>query len=191
MEDNSVVQLKGLIAKKEKIEEDLKDFQEVLESNNVGMKEDLVDKDGYPRADIDVYSVRTARNKIICLRNDLSSIMKEIEEGLHKVHAMARENPKESNVEDMDTSPDLEMHPFLSVDLISRESPAEKAGLTLGDQILKFGTITSKNFNGLASIGSLVQHSKGKPVPIVINREGSIKNITLTPNTWEGRGLLG
>ena len=33
--------------------------------------------------------------------------MREIEEGLHKVHAMARENPKESNVEDMDTSPGI------------------------------------------------------------------------------------
>jgi len=26
----------------------------------------LVDKEGYPRSDIDVYSVRVARNKIIC-----------------------------------------------------------------------------------------------------------------------------
>ena len=42
-------------------------------------------------------------------------------------------------------------------------------GLKLGDQILKFGTITSKNFNGLASIGSLVQHSKGVCFSLIHN----------------------
>lgn len=30
------------------------------------MQEALVDNDGYPRADIDVYQVRHARHKIIC-----------------------------------------------------------------------------------------------------------------------------
>ncbi len=30
------------------------------------MDQPLVDREGYPRADIDVYQVRTARHKIIC-----------------------------------------------------------------------------------------------------------------------------
>ena len=33
--------------------------------HNIGMSEPLVDDEGYPRSDIDVYAVRTARNKII------------------------------------------------------------------------------------------------------------------------------
>ena len=30
------------------------------------MQGSLVDNEGFPRADIDIYAVRTARNKIIC-----------------------------------------------------------------------------------------------------------------------------
>ncbi len=38
------------------------------------------------------------------LRNDLSSVMKEIEEGLYKAHALARENKTSMKIEGMDTS---------------------------------------------------------------------------------------
>lgn len=34
--------------------------------NRVGMTDELVDSDGYPRQDIDVYQVRHARHRIIC-----------------------------------------------------------------------------------------------------------------------------
>lgn len=36
------------------------------QGGGVGVEGALVDRDGYPRSDIDVYAVRTARNKIIC-----------------------------------------------------------------------------------------------------------------------------
>lgn len=32
---------------------------------NVGMNESLVDNEGFPRNDIDIYQVRIARNKIV------------------------------------------------------------------------------------------------------------------------------
>jgi 26S proteasome non-ATPase regulatory subunit 9 len=41
----------------------------VLQQRGVGMSEPLVDKDGYPRNDIDVYSVRKARHDINCMYN--------------------------------------------------------------------------------------------------------------------------
>lgn len=37
-----------------------------MQQGVVGMEGELVDGEGYPRSDIDVYAVRTARNKIIC-----------------------------------------------------------------------------------------------------------------------------
>ena len=46
------------------------------------MREPLVDNDGYPRNDIDVYQVRHARHQINTLQNDLKSLLKEIEKGL-------------------------------------------------------------------------------------------------------------
>lgn len=37
-----------------------------VQQDGVGMHGRLVDSEGYPRADIDVYAVRTARHRIIC-----------------------------------------------------------------------------------------------------------------------------
>ena len=35
--------------------------------NNTDMTQSLVDDEGFPRNDIDVYQVRTVRHKIICM----------------------------------------------------------------------------------------------------------------------------
>lgn len=51
------------------------------------MNEPLVDADGFPRNDIDVYQCRNARHQIIYLQNDLKVLIKEIEKGLEAVHA--------------------------------------------------------------------------------------------------------
>lgn len=51
------------------------------------MQDPLVERDGFPRNDIDVHQVRHARHQIICLQNDLKALMLDIERGLHDVHA--------------------------------------------------------------------------------------------------------
>ena len=53
-----------LTSQKEEIELELKGLEQII--NPVGMHEPLVDASGFPRADVDVYSIRHARNKIIC-----------------------------------------------------------------------------------------------------------------------------
>lgn len=86
--------VKDLMAKKDAIEKEIKEFQDVLDSvsfiykqldvfieindyrsnlktvffqqKGVGMHEKLIDDENYPRSDIDVYAVRVARNRIIC-----------------------------------------------------------------------------------------------------------------------------
>lgn len=35
--------------------------------NNIGMNEPLIDSDDYPRSDIDVFKVRHARQRVICM----------------------------------------------------------------------------------------------------------------------------
>ena len=97
-----------------------------------------------------------------------------------------------------------------------------------GDQIVRFGSITGENSQGLHDIASVVQHSKGvkiqniqvnnlfsfiilryklvfnplilhififalyqSPLSIIVEREGRRHTLSLTPNTWSGRGLLG
>ena len=53
---------------------------------DVGMNGPLIDSEGYPRNDIDIVKVRTARQKIICLMNDHKEIMKKISDALESIH---------------------------------------------------------------------------------------------------------
>nr|KAF6311919.1 hypothetical protein mPipKuh1_009107 [Pipistrellus kuhlii] len=55
------------------------------------MDEPLVDCEGYPRSDVDLYQVRTARHNIACLQNDHKAVMKQVEEALHRLHARDKE----------------------------------------------------------------------------------------------------
>lgn len=55
-----------LMEEKDRIESELREQNAILHANNVGMEDPLVDAEGYPRNDIDVYKVRHARHRIIC-----------------------------------------------------------------------------------------------------------------------------
>ncbi|CAM1302412.1 PSMD9 (predicted) [Pycnogonum litorale] len=180
---------------KEDIEEEIKSYLEILDSQkNVGMDEPLVDENGYPRNDIDVYQVRTARHKIICLRNDFKEKMLQIERGLHAVHKKDRENVsmEELKIKNRDTAKrDSQMKSILRVDEISHGSPADDAGLKIGDEIISFGSVNWDNFQNMKSIADIVQHSVEKKIKLTIKRGDSTVNVTLTPKSWSGRGLLG
>ncbi|KAJ7323374.1 26S proteasome non-ATPase regulatory subunit 9 [Desmophyllum pertusum] len=195
MADVSMQKVKDLMAKKDAIEKEIKEFQDTLDSQKgVGMQGTLIDEQNYPRSDIDVYAVRVARNRIICLQNDHKVLMKEIEEGIHEIHARAREqkdNEKETKEDTEMADISTKLKAFLRVDSVAEGSPSSQAGLKIGDHILKFGSISGENFNGLQDIASVVQHSKGIPVSITVEREERTQTLSLTPNTWSGRGLLG
>ena len=181
-----------LMKDKDKIETEIKALQEVLDANHVGMDDPVVDSEGYPRNDIDVYQIRHARHKIICLRNDHKALMNKIEEGLHKVHAVAKNQTESSTAataNDIVETTDLE--PFLRVNLVSSGSPAELAGIQVEDLILAFGSIDYRNFKSLKDIGTLVQNSRYKTINVNIKRGSMILSLTLTPRPWSGKGLLG
>ncbi|XP_070156819.1 26S proteasome non-ATPase regulatory subunit 9 [Polyergus mexicanus] len=181
-----------LMKDKENIETNLRTLKEILDSNHVGMDEPLVDSEGFPRQDIDVYQVRHARHKMICLTNDHKALMKKIEEGLHKIHALAGGNEAQepvSNVSDIQETEMLE--PFLRVNLVSPGSPAEIAGLQVEDLILEFGSIHYRNFKSLTDIGKLVENSRYKIINLKIKRGFNTIILSLTPRPWVGKGLLG
>ncbi|KAG8597676.1 hypothetical protein GDO81_002354 [Engystomops pustulosus] len=161
----SMRDVQQLIARKDEIEAQIKAYYDVLEDQkNIGMEETLVDREGYPRADIDIYQVRTARHNIICLQNDHKSIMKEIEEALHNLHARDKDKRQrdeaEAKVEALQcnqTLPDA----FAKVDAVTPGSPASMCGLQVGDEIIAFGSVNTNNFQTLQNIATVVQHSEG------------------------------
>lgn len=182
-----------LMKDKDKIESELKTLKEILDCNHVDMDEPLVDSEGYPRQDIDVYQVRHTRHKIICLSNDYKILMKKIEEGLHKVHSLAGTATRTQQPgSDAFHSEETEMlEPFLKVNLVSPESPAENAGIQVDDLILEFGSINCRNFKSLTDIGKLVENSRYKTIHVKIKRGSNTIVLPLTPRPWVGKGLLG
>lgn len=113
--------------------------------------------------------------------------MKQIERGLHQLHATARENASRDEpmeAERSGSSQQKKKLPFVKVERVDAGSPAANAvrhllflflsstpylyacvsipqGLTVGDEIIRFGSISSENFQNMQNIATVVQHSKG------------------------------
>lgn len=189
--------LKDLMKKKDEVEDQIKLWHEVLNSQKgVGMDGPLVDAEQFPRNDIDIPTVREARHKIICLQNDHKSLMKEIETELYKLHEQLRLQCEQQQPMDIDENQAAAnqkpvLVPFARVDRVDAGSPSEKAGLQVADEIVQFGSISTSNFEKLNQIGELVQHSINKSVSILVLRNGERLRVSLKPATWAGRGLLG
>jgi len=79
-------ELLALNTQRNKLETEIKEWHSILATQRVGMDDSLVDAQGFPRNDIDVYQIRIARNKIIYLNNDIKNLMKQIEEKLFAFH---------------------------------------------------------------------------------------------------------
>lgn len=184
-------EIRELMNKKDKIENEIREYLDVLQSQKgVGMDGPLVDEEQFPRADIDVRAVRQARHRVICLQNDHKDIMKQIETKLYDLHAQSSstaESPMEVNGE----HDAVNYVAFAHVDHVDSGSPASSAGLQVGDEVIQFGSVSGANFVNMQSIAVVVEHSRGKSLPVLVRRDGLLKRLAVTPNTWSGRGLLG
>jgi len=76
--------------------------------------------------------------------------------------------------------------PFVWVDLVSPNSPAETAGLKVDDKIVEFGTLNADNFVSLKSISTIVESSVDQNIRVRVIRDGSVKMLLLKPKAWAG-----
>lgn len=191
----TVSDVQQLLKKKDEIEAQIKAYYDVLDDQRgVGMNEPLVDVEGYPRADVDVYQVRTARHNIACLQNDHKALMRDVEQALHQLHAREKEKREkdeaEARAEARSQSQPL-LLPFARVSAVTPGSPASMSGLQVDDEIVEFGSVNTHNFQSLQNIATVVQHSEGKPLSVAVIRGGERMHLGLTPKRWTGKGLLG
>ncbi|KAI7907521.1 uncharacterized protein BX663DRAFT_491147 [Cokeromyces recurvatus] len=200
--DELLKKAKELMATKDKIEEQLNELEDVLNSAGIDMNEPLVDTSGFPRAEIDVYNVRNTRSLIHRLRNDHRATMSDIEKILHKIHEVKKKEQESSTVENninvnnnnSEINKDVteRLVAFAKVNAVAPDSPAYTAGLRRNDHILKFGHINSNNHERLQALNVLVSQSENRPVPLTILRDGQNLNLVVTPRSgWGGRGTLG
>ena len=173
------------------IQADIDSHSDVLRrENNVGMDGPLVDAEQYPRSDIDVVAVRTSRQQVIMLTNDMRDVMGRIERALFKLHElMPRQENTRNDVREEVRPPTRP--PFLRVHGVLPDSPAYNSGLRDGDVICQIGSLHKDNFSNLGDVAEIVKLSVNKAVPVKVIRDGTPKTIALKPRPWQGRGVLG
>jgi 26S proteasome non-ATPase regulatory subunit 9 len=124
--------------------------------------------------------------------------MNQIEQLMHALHAETKQNSTEDiKIKQLTLHSETIVSPFLKVDIVSNASPAQMAGLEVGDLVIEFGSISKQNAEHLSSqqllqaVGELVRNSENKPLFVSLQRNGVVVKKTLTPKKWEGKGLLG
>jgi 26S proteasome non-ATPase regulatory subunit 9 len=130
--DSPSERARSLIARKEALEAELEAQGSILKANNTDMRQPLVDREGFPRDDIDVWAVRHARVRIIELRNDLAALMDEIAKSLETVYRRSPPLPVEgeasrSGATTASGEAIAELLPFARVNGVAPGSPAADA----------------------------------------------------------------
>ena len=132
--DSPSERARSLIARKDALEAELEAQGSILKANNTDMRQPLVDREGFPRDDIDVWAVRHARVRIIELRNDLAALMDEIAKSLETVYRRSPPPPAEgegsqggSTTTASGEATTAELLPFAKVNGVAPGSPAADA----------------------------------------------------------------
>jgi 26S proteasome non-ATPase regulatory subunit 9 len=204
-----------LALKKEEIENRLTELNQILfQEGNVGMHEELVDRDGYPRADIDLFKVRQTRQEINCLQNDHKALMKQIEKELNKKYInmkneekfgeesfhQIKNNNNNNNNNNSSNGNHKHLKPFLKITHVDENSPSHEAGLKKDDLIVQFGPHRHSNTDKitLTLIADHVQSHVNKIILLNVLRKESQNDlnpqyvkIKLFPKAWSGHGVLG
>ena len=115
--------------RKDGIERELETQLAILKANNATMQtpESLVDGEGFPRADIDVWAVRTARVKVIELRNDIRDVMDAIGRALEGVYDPSSTVVTDSSSRIEKVPKPESLKPFTKVESVAPGSPASEA----------------------------------------------------------------
>ncbi|CAK9781111.1 hypothetical protein CC85DRAFT_135051 [Cutaneotrichosporon oleaginosum] len=196
---------RALMQRKEEIEKEIDRLKDVLATHGASADTALVDPEGYPRGDIDIYSIRHARAALVRLYNDRAEVMRRLASALESAFEVdpnapapapsrpppnASANTNANGYREGGGIPDAwPAAPIARVNSVAATSPAADAGLEAGDIIYSFSGITAPA--GIQAIGAVVQRSEGQSLTLLVLRGAERKMLRLTPRTWSGRGLLG
>ncbi|EAL23663.1 hypothetical protein CNBA3100 [Cryptococcus deneoformans B-3501A] len=165
----------------------------------------LLDNEGYPRGDLDIYAIRHARSSLVRLQNDRQTVTDLLATALHDAFAISP-SASEQQPNGSVSLPSSQANGYSArtretpwparaiakVNTVTVNSPASEAGLKAQDVIYSFAGINHTSPGGLQAIGTAVAQSEGIPLPLLIMRGQERLQLTLTPRSgWGGRGSLG
>lgn len=173
-----------------------------------GINDSLIDANGFPRSDIDIYRIRGLRNRLSIINTDYKNVMLEIEKELQIIHTNVQDAseflgepgsglsqaPPSATMNHSSSSPPTSSNDqhaiaiaMAKIDEVTPGSPADNAGLVVGDFLLKFGKITASNPVPRTAIPRELQLYIGaeEDLPVVVRRSTG-EAVTLQINIPEG-----
>ncbi len=172
-----------------------------LDQSGVGLHGSLVDREGFPRSDLDLNAIRTLRHQYACFQTDYKELMQKIESSMAELFEQEKKNESSASPVATTTTVDsssvyeASKHgiPFLQVNDVAPNSPAAKSGLIKKDQIIQFGSITREQVqsNGLKVLSQYVEQHLNQSITVQVKREATILLLEFIPQVWSGRGYLG
>lgn len=196
------------------LEKNISDAMALLDTTPVGLHGPLVDDEGFPRNDVDLYAVRSARNTVVTGRNDLREVEERLHELLCELHTATADAARRQMEEDdalraqrrrevealqrrqQQVSSMRQRQPFLSVEAVADGSPAAVAGVQPGDDVVALGPVDTVAFQhlGLSGLSAEVTAHEGMMMPLWVLRGVERKEaveLPLVPQKWRGDGLIG
>eukprot|EP00199_Chlamydomonas_sp_CCMP681_P006425 CAMPEP_0119108998 /NCGR_PEP_ID=MMETSP1180-20130426/16706_1 /TAXON_ID=3052 ORGANISM="Chlamydomonas cf sp, Strain CCMP681" /NCGR_SAMPLE_ID=MMETSP1180 /ASSEMBLY_ACC=CAM_ASM_000741 /LENGTH=199 /DNA_ID=CAMNT_0007094689 /DNA_START=102 /DNA_END=698 /DNA_ORIENTATION=- len=185
---------KGLIAQRDIMEQEIAIIASRLTAAGAaGINGSLLDAEGFPRSDVDVSGVRADRQQLIMRTNDHAALTQRIDQALVEIHAHGssahssgalRLTPMNSGSVEKEAPP----KPYAVIDELAEGSPAEAAGLLLGDLMCSFGGVKfipdEPTTAALCLVTEVLAANEGLPVETIIQRNWDIMTLTLTPQKW-------
>ncbi|WVN88390.1 uncharacterized protein L203_103597 [Cryptococcus depauperatus CBS 7841] len=206
---------RALMQRRDEIEKEIDVLNDVLSSHGATASTPLVDNEGFPRADLDIYAIRHARSSLVRLRNDRQTVTDLLASALHNAFASSSgipDNQTQSNgsystfIKPQANGDSAVLRPLPStlsaeawperavakVNSVTEGSPAAQAGLKAQDIIYSFADVTYTSPGGIRDIGDIVSRSEGIALSVLVLRAQERICLTLTPRSnWDGRGTLG
>lgn len=179
--------LKKLMKEKDDLEELL-----AVHYANARYDQQLVDDQGFPRADLNIEEIRLARNRFVCTQNDHKAIMAKIESALHDLHKFKKGPSLPLKFQE----PPLEQvyadyKPIVTVTVVDPGSPADLSGLRVGDEVCRVEELTYKNYKSSVQLIEIISLKCDRSVEFIVRRPTETKLLKVHPKRWEGVGILG
>lgn len=214
--------LKELVNQRDEIEKELQEVTQELEPYlKLNYDKNLIDREGFPREDLDfgkLQEYRRLKKKQSELLFEFKKQTKTIEKELYAFHQNTKEEAEQKMKEieekkslekeeeeigmieevnsgggkmEMEEIEGKKYEPFCKITEVKINSPADKGGLRPGDLIVVYGKVNFWNHGELKKMIEETKNNVGEEIPITVLRKGLEVELVVTPGEWEGQGILG
>jgi 26S proteasome non-ATPase regulatory subunit 9 len=169
-----------------------------------GLTGSFIDDEGFPYDETElIIETKLQRQRHAMLQNDHRDTLARIQRAMPAAFGVVATDAPAAATNGASSSAAAtasSLVPFARVDAVTSNSPADHAGLKVGDRVLRFGRVNSTRATGqeaLVAVRDIVAASENARISVVVERDAAdgappgMHVVGLVPRRWSGQGLLG